>query len=244
MLRNQISEFLHRLRLLNFLRWAIKDSIGRITVLGFCVVASFIIQLNDLELDYGLQRLLHLLSIGGPFLVLTLCLTSREMWVKLPPLVSFVFVLFIVLIPVVFVLFIGLMGDIRSAFLIQTWLIAIPLILILIFWPRKDLRSNPLLRAGYILGSTTLSGILILLILPTIMLGFPNTLVNRTYKSDQSVISVYESTQVGVSGGDRTCRQRIEQKQIFPGILAKRGELNKECGDKESDYSADFRSKS
>jgi hypothetical protein len=243
MLRHRTAEILHRTKtpLLNFLRWAIQDSIGRITVLGFCVVASFIIQLNDLELDYGLQRLLHLLSIGGPFLMLTLCLTSREMWVKLPPLVSFVFVLFIVLIPVVFVLFIGLMGDIRSAVLMQIWLIAIPLILI--FWPRKDLRSNPLLRAGYILGSTTLSGILILLILPAIMLGFPNTLVNRTYKSDQSVISVYESTQVGVSGGDRTCRQRIEQRQIFPGILAKRGELNKECGDKESDYSADFRSK-
>jgi hypothetical protein len=236
MLRHRTAEILHRTKtpLLNFLRWAIQDSIGRITVLGFCVIASFIIQLNNLELDYGLQRILHLLSIGGPFLMLTLCLTSREMWVKLPTSVSFIFVFFIVLI----------LGTIPV--LIQIWPIAISLVLISIFLLRKDLESNPLLRAGYILFGIILSGILILLILfATIFGSFPNTLVNRTYKDHQSVISVYEYEEVdwAPGGDDSTCRQRIEQKQIFPGILAKRGELNKECGDKESDYSADFRSK-
>ncbi len=236
MLRHQIAEILHRINpiLLNFLRWAIKDSIERITVLGFCVIASFIIQLNDLELDYGLQRLLHLLSIGGPFLMLTLCLTSREMWVKIPPSVSFIFVFFIILMLGIIPVF------------IQIWPIAIPLVLISIFWLRKDLKSNPLLRAGYILFGTILSGILILLILIATTFGsFPDTLVNRTYKDDQSVISVYEYKEVGWApgDGDRICRQRIEQRQIFPGILTKRGELNKECSDKESDYSAAFRSK-
>jgi hypothetical protein len=232
MLRHQTTEILYRIKtpLLNFIRWSIQDSIGRITVLGFCVVASFIIQLNDLELDYGLQRLLHLLSIGGPFLMLTLCLTSREMWVKLPTSVSFVFVFLIVL----------MLGIIP--FFMQIWPIVIPLVLISIFLLRKDLKTNPLLRAGYILFGTILSGILILLILIAITLGsFPNALVNRVYKDYQSVISVYEYNVPG--DGEGTCRQRIEQKQIFPGILAKRGELNKECGEKESNYSADFRSK-
>jgi hypothetical protein len=236
MLRHRTAEILHRTKtpLLNFLRWAIQDSIGRITVLGFLVVASFIIQLNDLEFDYGLQRILHLLAIGGPFLMLIFCLTSREMWVKLPTSVSFIFVFFIVLMLGIIPVF------------IQIWPIIVPLILILIFRLRKDLVNNSLLRAGYILSGTILSSILILLILLATTFGsFPATLVKRTYNDYQSIISVYEYDEISLApgDGDRTCRQRIEQRQIFPGILAKRGELNKECGDKESDYSADFRSK-
>jgi hypothetical protein len=234
MLRHQTVEILHHIKtlLLNFLSWSIQDVIGRITVLGFSVVASFIIQHNDLELDYGLQRILHLLAIGGPFLMLTLCLTSREMWVKLPTSVSFIFVFFIVLMLAIIPVF------------IQIWPIAISLVLISIFLLRKDLESNPLLRAGYILFGIIISGILILLILIATIFGFPDTLVNRTYKDDY-VISVYEYKQGDwVPGyGDPTCRKRIEQKQIFPGLLAKRGELNKECEERDSDYSAEFRSK-
>jgi hypothetical protein len=65
MLRQQIAEFLRCIdpQLLNFLRWAIQNSIGRITVLGFYVIASFIIQISNIEFDYGLQIILHLLAI-------------------------------------------------------------------------------------------------------------------------------------------------------------------------------------
>jgi hypothetical protein len=242
MLRHQIAELLHRLdpRLLNFLRWAIKDSIGQITVLGISVFASFIIQTNNIEFDYGLQIIVHLLTIGGPFLMFILCLASREPWTKPYSTTLPAFVILIILLTPFFF---------QVAIITFLASIIIALVLLLIFWLKQGLRNNTLLRAIYILCSTFLSIGLIASIAIAMRFGyFPATLINRTYKDNQVVVSVYEAQDINIIAtadtlSDDICRYQIEQKQIFPGILIKVGSLKKECHKEELDYSIEFRSK-
>jgi hypothetical protein len=247
MLRHKIAEFLHRLdpRLLNFLRWALKDSIGRITVLGLATLASSILQINYIEFDYGLQNIIHLLTIGGPFLIFVFCLTSREIGMTQTASESLTSGILIIL---QFGIILILLKFILIVIILPLMLLMVSSILTLIIWVIIDVRNNLFTRTGYILCNTFLSGSLVSLIMIAMTFGyFPATLINRTYKENQIVISVYEYDDVNIIATADTlnypCRYQVEQRQFVPGILVKIRELDSQCRSREERYSSEFRSK-
>jgi hypothetical protein len=247
MLRHQTTEILYRIKtpLLNFIRWSIQDSIGRITVLGIGILASFIIQMNNIELDYGLQTIIHLLSIGGPFLMFVLCLTSREMGITRPGSETLIFGSLIIL---GFGLASISVQALSIILMLPLVLIGVSSILILIIWVMLDFKNNVLTRTGYILCNTFLSSGLISFVAIAMTFGYsPATLISRTYGENQIVISVYEYEDVNIIGTADTinypCRHRVEQRQFVPGILVKIRELNEQCSSNKENYSIEFRSK-
>jgi hypothetical protein len=198
MLQNQPNPTIQT-RVLRRIKWLLRDPVGQMCLLLGCFLAV-VVQIRGVELEYGMQSVLHFFTIVVPVLLLISGLTAPKMWSSVPP-EMLIWLLLAVVFPI---------GTLPLLLLIISPLFPqIP--------PRFKESAESACRLLVVLW--TLPWILCLPLL-TLWAGYPNRLINRVESpQNNQVISTYQDDSDG-----RACKHGLVQRRVFPGVLYKLGE--------------------
>jgi hypothetical protein len=193
MLQNQPNPTIQT-RVRRRIKWLLRDPMGQMGLLIGVFLAVFV-QMRGVELEYGMQFVLHFFTIAVPVLLLIGGLTAPKMWSAVPP-ETLIWVLLAVIFPI---------GTLPLLLLITSPLFPqIP--------PRFKESAESACRLLVVLW--TLLWVLYLPLL-TLWVGYPNRLINRVESpQNNQVISTYQN-----DSDDRACKHDLLQRRAFPGVL-------------------------
>ncbi len=197
-------------RVLRRVKWLLRDSLGQMCLLLGCLLAV-VVQMRGVELEYGMQSVLHFFTIVVPVLLLIGGLTAPKMWSTVPP-ETLVWLLLGVVFPIV----------------------ALPVLLLITspLFPQAPPRLKASAEAACRL-LVVLWTLLWILWLPllTLWAGYPNRLINRIESpQNNQVISTYQNDSDG-----RACKHELVQRRLFPGVLYR---LNDAAGEENCEKPA------
>jgi hypothetical protein len=193
MLQNQPNPTIQT-RLRRQIEWLLRDPLGQMCLLLGCFLAV-VLQMRGVELEYGMQSILHGFTIVVPVLLLIGGVTAPKMWSSVLPET-------LLWLPLAVVFPIG----------------TLPLLMLIIspLFPQISPRFKRSAESACRL-LVLLCCLLWVLYLPllTLWAGYPNRLINRVESSQNNqVISTYQN-----DSDDRACKHGLIQRRVFPGVL-------------------------